>query len=352
MNRGYTLWRMDFPGERNGTYLMKKHMILGLLAVCLLLALAPRAEALNSNIASGTCGDGISWSLDGYTLTVSGSGEMAEGSSWAEYKDHIKEIVFTGGVTKICDEAFSGCSWVRTVDFGDALVEIGAKAFYGCKRIEYIHLPATFRIFGAESFRDCTGLKYVYCDGGMPRFNDSCLWTGEYISVFYPTNAPWPQEYVSQLISNFGGRLGIMMGNFDAAAVEANLAELEAEETGEAEETEETEETEQTEAPTEPPTEAATEPATVPTTVPVTVPAETAAPAAVETTVPTTEAPPTTQAAETTEAPTETEPVTVAEKVGGDGWIGMVLIAAVLTLLLVGALVFRGARHKGGQYMQ
>lgn len=333
---------------------MKKHVIFGVLAICLLLtALSPAASALNNNIASGTCGDGISWSLDGYTLTVSGSGEMAEGSSWTEYSDHIKEIVFTGGVTKICDEAFYDCAWIKTVDFGDSLVEIGAKAFYGCKRIEYIHLPSTFRIFGAESFRDCTGLKYVYCDGGMPRFNDSCLWTGEYISVFYPTNAPWPQEAVSQLVSNFGGRLGIMMGNFDASAVEANLAQANSEETEQteaAEETKATEEAKQTEAPTQAPTEAATEPVTVPTTVPVTLPAETTAPATEAPTVP--EAPPTTQPAETTQATQQTEPKTVVQKVGGDGWIGMVLIAAVLTLLLIGALIVRSNGHKDGKYTQ
>lgn len=333
---------------------MKKHAILGVLAICLLLtALSPAASALNNNIASGTCGDGISWSLDGYTLTVSGSGEMAEGSSWTEYSDHIKEIVFTGGVTKICDKAFYDCAWIKTVDFGDSLVEIGAKAFYGCKRIEYIHLPSTFRIFGAESFRDCTGLKYVYCDGGMPRFNDSCLWTGEYISVFYPTNAPWPQEAVSQLVSNFGGRLGIMMGNFDASAVEANLAQANSEETEQtkaAEETKATEEAKQTEAPTQAPTETATEPVTVPTTVPVTLPAETTAPATEAPTVP--EAPPTTQPAETTQATQQTEPKTVVQKVGGDGWIGMVLIAAVLTLLLIGALIVRSSGHKDGKYTQ
>lgn len=330
---------------------MKKHVIFGVLAICLLLtALSPAASALNNNIASGTCGDGISWSLDGYTLTVSGSGEMAEGSSWTEYSDHIKEIVFTGGVTKICDEAFYDCAWIKTVDFGDSLVEIGAKAFYGCKRIEYIHLPSTFRIFGAESFRDCTGLKYVYCDGGMPRFNDSCLWTGEYISVFYPTNAPWPQEAVSQLIRNFDGRLGIMMGNFDASAVEANLAQANSEETEQTEATEETKQVQQTEAPTQAPTEAATEPVTVPTTVPVTLPAETTAPATEAPTVP--EAPPTTQPAETTQATQQTEPKTVVQKVGGDGWIGMVLIAAVLTLLLIGALIVRSSGHKGGKYTQ
>lgn len=334
---------------------MKKHAILGVLAICLLLtALSPEARALNSNIASGTCGDGISWSLDGYTLTVSGSGEMAEGSSWTEYSDHIKQIVFTGGVTKICDKAFYDCAWVKTVDFGDSLVEIGAKAFYGCKRIEYIHLPSTFRVFGAESFRDCTGLKYVYCDGGMPRFNDSCLWTGEYISVFYPTDAPWPQEYVSQLISNFGGRLGVMMGNFDVSAVEANLAESDADETAETKETVEAEETQarQTEAPTQAPTEAVTEPVTVPTTVPVTAPPETIVPVTEETTVPTTEVPSTTQAAQTSEPTQETEPKTEIEKAGGDGWIGLALIAAVLTLLLAGALIFRSTGHKDGKYTQ
>ena len=330
---------------------MKKRWMLCILTACLLIAaLAPMAYALDVNIAGGTCGDGLSWSLDGYTLTISGSGEMAEGSPWEEHKDHIEEIVLTGGVTKICDKAFSGYTRVKTVDLGDALVEIGTKAFYGCKNISYIHLPAAFRTFGAECFRDCAGLKYVYCDGGMPRFNDSCLWTGEYISVFYPTNNPWPQQYVSQLISSYGGKLGIMMGNFDAAAVAANLASQETEETEAAEETKAKEETTApteaptevpTEAPTEVPTEAPTEPTTVPTTEPETQPTET--------TVPETEAPtvPTTEAAETTEV---TEEKTVVERVGGDGWIGVVIIAAVLTVLLLGALIVRGTRNKGGKY--
>lgn len=337
---------------------MKKRLIICVLAAVLLLtALAPGARALQTNIASGTCGENISWSLDGYTLTISGSGEMAEGSPWSEHKDHIEDIVFTGGVTKICDEAFSGYDRVKTVDFGDALVEIGKRAFYGCDKITYIHLPATFRIFGSESFRDCTSLKSVYCDGGMPRFNDSCLWTGDYISVFYPGNNPWPQEYVSQLVSNFGGRLTIAMGSFDPSAVTA------------ASESQETEAAEQADARAEEETAgaieaAATEAPTLPATVPETVPATEAPtiPATEAPTAPATEAPtvPTTQATvPVTEAPTEpffltepTEPQTVVQKVGGSGWIGMVIVAAVLTLLLIGALIFRSSSHKGGKYTE
>lgn len=328
---------------------MKKRSIIYMLTVCLLLALlAPSGYALDVNIASGTCGDGLSWSLDGYTLTISGSGEMDDGSPWESNKDHIETVVFTGGVTYIGEKAFSGFDRLKTVDFGDSLVEIGERAFYGCKNISYIHLPATFRTFGAECFRGCTGLKYVYCDGGMPRFNDSCLWTGEYVSVFYPPNNPWPQEAASQLVANFGGKLGIMMGTFDESVVQANLRELEGDEAP----------TETTAAPTEttaqetqPQTEPTAAPTTAPTAPPTTAPTQptTQPTVTTQTTEPPATQPETTAVTAATTVPQET---TVAEQIGGQGWIGVVLIAAVLTLLLVGALIFRGNRNKNGRYSE
>ena len=335
---------------------MKKRIFLNLLAVLLLvMAMAPAAFATDTHIADGTCGEGITWSLDGYTLTISGSGEMADGAPWIEHKDHIEHVVLTGGITKVGKDAFYKYDRIETVDFGDALVEIGERAFYGCEDIDYIHLPQSFRRFGAEAFRDCYSLKYVYCDGGMPRFNDSCLWTGNYISVFYPTNNPWPADAVHTLVQNFGGRLGIMMGNFDEAAVAENLAAIEATaETTEPEET--TEATEATEAPTEAPTEAATEPLivlvteppTVPTTVPETTVPETTVPETTEeTTVPTTEAVETTEWELFTE---ETESSELEEKVNGSSWIGIVMIAGVLTFLISGAMIFRSVKHRGGRY--
>lgn len=338
---------------------MKKRLILNfLVAVMLVVMLAPAAAALeNRNIASGTCGEGITWSLDGYTLTVTGSGEMEDGAPWEEYKDHIEHVVLTGGITKVGKEAFYKYDRLETVDFGDALVEIGDKAFYGCEDLDYIHLPATFRKFGAQCFRECDSLKYVYCDGPMPRFSDSCLWTGNYISVFYPTNNPWPWEYTSTLIQSYGGRIGIMMGNFDQTAVEENLSAYEVTAgDDEEEETEPEETTEATEAPTEAPTEAATEPAVVAvvtepvteaTTEPETEPTETAAAETTEeTTVPE-------ETAESTEPElfTEaTEPESTEKKLKSSSWIGIVMIAGVLTFLISGAMIFRSVSHKGGRY--
>ncbi len=333
---------------------MKRLIVNVLIAMMLLGILAPVAWAdesiLDRHIADGTCGEGLSWSLDGYTLTITGDGEMEDGCPWIEHMDRIEHVVLDGEVTKIGKEAFYKFDRLETVDFGEALVEIGTRAFSGCTDIAYIHLPDTFRTFGAEAFRGCTDLQYVYCDGPMPRFNDSCLWTGNYISVFYPTNCPWPNEYTSQLVNNFGGRLGIMMGNFDESVVLGNLAEAEEEETEETEaeetEAEETEAVEETtvatEAPTMAPTEAPTEAPTVPTTVPTEAPTEapTVAVAAVET------QPEPTETQEELELLNPTEPE-IEEKVKSKSWIGLVMIAGVLTFLIAGAMIVRGFSRKG-----
>lgn len=342
---------------------MKKPLITGLLAALLLLGvLAPAAYASEISTArSGSCGDGITWSLEDYTLTISGSGEMEDGCPWENWMTKVEHVVLSGGVTKIGEGAFDGFTCLETVDFGDALVEIGAKAFRGCNDLSVIHLPETFRTFGAECFRDCTDLLYVYCDGPMPRFSDSCLWTGNYIAVFYPTNNPWPAEAVNALVHNFGGRLGIMMGSYDpdtVAALEGEEAARETEETvpaeTEAEETvPETTEAiavaavEETQAPTVPETEAPTVPETTqaPTVPETTVPETTAVPTTEAATIPTTEA--TEDTFQLTEATEETVPAEV-EKKSGSAWIGLVMIAGVLTFLIAGAMIFRSTKR--GRY--
>ena len=112
---------------------MKKRIFLNILAaVMLICALAPAALAdesvLDRQIAKGTCGEGIVWSLNGYTLTITGSGEMEDGSPWVEYKDHIEHVKLQGEITKIGKEAFYQFDRLETVDFGNSLVESGASA--------------------------------------------------------------------------------------------------------------------------------------------------------------------------------------------------------------------------------
>ena len=277
------------------------------------------AKAPVSRETSGTCGDGLSWELSGSTLTISGSGEMRDGSPWAGHKERVKTVILSGGVTKVGAGAFDGFESITAVNFGDSLKEIGEGAFRGCLGLTEISLPATFRLFGVESFYG-SGVEAVYCGGGMPSFKGSCLWNGNHIMVYYPVNNPWPQESVQILTDNFGGRLEVVPFTSDAPQPKAVVVE-------------------ETVPPTTVPV---TEPPTVPTQPPQTQPVVTQAP-----TVPETEA-------ETTEAVVYTLPTMATqpaekrpEKDGiSGGLIGIVLIVGVLTFFITGALIARSVSRR------
>lgn len=320
---------------------MNKKLYIRILAVLLVAAclmpmfLTARAEEISGDTleeASSTesCGEGLSWNLNLGKLTVTGSGEITS-APWRDQKDHITEVVLSG-VTKVCDEAFKDCAVLKSVDFGSDLKEVGVRSFQNCTGLTTIHLPSPFRLFGPQSFEGCSALETVYCDGGMPSFRDNCLYTGGYLTVYYPANNPWPSEPVMQLMTNFGGRLTVVPGSESAPATEAATEPTTAPTT------------EPTTAPTTAPTtEATTEPTTEPTTEATTEP----------TTAPTTEA--------TTEASTEpetlpfmteaTEPAAEPEKKGGIGSIvGLILIMVVITFFIIGALIYKAASRRKEYY--
>lgn len=285
-----------------------------------------------SKATSGTCGEDLTWEISGSTLFITGSGAMDAGCPWEGHKEKIKTVILDG-VTIVGAEAFDGFEKLTGVNFGSSLKEIGEGAFRGCTALKEISLPATFRIFGVESFYGCTDLEAVYCAGGMPSFKGNCLWNGNYVTIYYPVNNPWPQEAVEVLMSNFGGRLTVTAATSDVpkpAQVENTRETTVATEAA----------TEATEAVTEAPTEAATVPVV---------------------TVPVTEAPTEAAVQETeTAAPSEhytlptmaTEPQREAPEKGGlgGGVVAIALIAGVLTFFILGALIAQIAKRKGGKY--
>ena len=196
---------------------MMKRFVLHILAACMLLTLlAPRGFATEADTPTESCGDGLTWSLEGNTLTISGSGAMKDfegGAPWSGSADRIHTVVLTGGVTTVGAGAFTGYENLTAVDFGSSLKEIGESAFQGCEGLTKISLPASFRRFGASSFEGCTNLTEVYCSGGMPSFNANCLWNGNTITIYCPVNNIWPSEYVEELETNFHGRLQVLTAN-------------------------------------------------------------------------------------------------------------------------------------------
>ena len=295
----------------------------GLLAACLLLlvTLAPRGYAAETQAPTGSCGSDLSWTLNGNTLTISGTGAMDDfgsGAPWDDNAEQIHTVVLSGGVTTVGAGAFLGYENLTAVDFGDSLKEIGESAFQDCKGLTKISLPATFRCFGASSFEGCTGLTEVYCSGGMPSFKSNCLWNGNNITIYCPVNNVWPSQYVEELENNFHGRLQVLTaGGSDPYNFNR-----------------ETQPTTQPAETTAPPT---TAPATQPTT----------PPAAQTPTVPeTTQA---TQPAETlpvqpTQAP-EQEKTDEGSPVMGI-LIGVLIVSGTLSLLLIGLLIYKAKRDR------
>ncbi|MDD6043381.1 MAG: leucine-rich repeat protein [Eubacteriaceae bacterium] len=89
-------------------------------------------------VESGTCGDNLSWTLsDDGLLCIYGEGEMSdfareEDAPWYSFKDSIKTVTITEGVTSVGENAFFYYSNLKVVNIQCTMCTIGASAFYSC----------------------------------------------------------------------------------------------------------------------------------------------------------------------------------------------------------------------------
>ena len=100
----------------------------------------------DNTVGSGTCGENLTWVLDGSgTLTISGTGTaMGFGGStyapWDEYRGDIKKLIIEEGVKSICANAFYGCNALNSAYLPKSLVSSGKNAFYGCYQLENVYI--------------------------------------------------------------------------------------------------------------------------------------------------------------------------------------------------------------------
>lgn len=121
------------------------------------------AITTNEEIASGSCGEALTWSLStAGDLTVSGTGDMADfaatGAPWAEYRDQIKLVILGQGVTSIGSSAFQDCKNLETVSLPGSLTALGKAAFLRCGKLTNITLPASLESVGEDCFTGCEKL--------------------------------------------------------------------------------------------------------------------------------------------------------------------------------------------------
>lgn len=140
--------------------------------------------------ASGTCGDNLTWTLEGTALIISGTGEMYDfsrvGEDKAPWGEGVTSLTIEGGVTSIGKDAFYGCFHLSSVELPETLASIGEEslmlcgfssivlpesltsigdgAFWGCDELTGITIPAGVVELGEDVFRDCTGLESISVD--------------------------------------------------------------------------------------------------------------------------------------------------------------------------------------------
>ncbi|MBQ8897292.1 MAG: cell wall-binding repeat-containing protein [Clostridia bacterium] len=143
----------------------------------LVLGAVPNASA--AEIASGTCGDALVWTLDDSgVLTVSGEGDMYDYSEtylvpWTVQSRTVKKLVISSGVTGIGSNAFNGCDALEEVLLPETLVDIGEYAFKNCNSLKEIVIPASVRMLNGSCFESCYSLSKVTFSDGLEYIGDS-----------------------------------------------------------------------------------------------------------------------------------------------------------------------------------
>ena len=114
-----------------------------------------------------SCGDDLTWEWNGNTLTITGTGAMADYNDsskrpWDSYTEQINEVVIEDGVTSIGNNAFFDCQNLTSITFaeGSQLESIGESAFNGTG-LTSIEIPAGVTSIGVGAFFSCDGLTSV-----------------------------------------------------------------------------------------------------------------------------------------------------------------------------------------------
>ena len=144
--------------------------VLALLVLCLTLMAVSAFAA--EEVASGTCGENLTWVLDDQgTLTISGTGEMNgfywSVAPWYDYRDFIESIVIHEGVADIGDGAFALCTNLTSVGISGSVTSVGCYAFSGCTSLTSIAIPESVASIDYGAFSDCESLTDIVIPNGV-----------------------------------------------------------------------------------------------------------------------------------------------------------------------------------------
>jgi len=154
----------------------------------------------NNGLTGGSCGENLTWKLDGGSgvLTIEGTGAMTDyalntdsRAPWYNYVTSFTAIILPEGLTHIGNYAFYNSSDTESPDMvsitipstvtsigqrafyehrklaaltiPEGVTSIGESAFNGCAALGELTLPSTLKSLGNYAFAYCSELKIIWC---------------------------------------------------------------------------------------------------------------------------------------------------------------------------------------------
>lgn len=169
---------------------------------------------------SGSCGDGVNYSFDESTgtLTISGKGDMYEyisceeedlsygirfcdgpwtttetydlckSSTYAPWISYgIKSVIVKNGVTGIGYGAFANCKDLTSVIIENGVTKIDGRAFVNCENLTSIALPNSLTKIGDRAFDNCKRLTSIHIPDSVTEIdNFAFCYCTRLTSIFIP----------------------------------------------------------------------------------------------------------------------------------------------------------------------
>lgn len=114
--------------------------------------------------------------IDGQAVTMIAGGAFV-GTS-------IESVVIPDSVKFVVARAFYGCDQLKTVDFGDGIIEIQEEAFRECTALESIILPKNLETIGEGAFYGCTSATEIYIPKTLTNWSE-----GDHYPTFFNCTA-------------------------------------------------------------------------------------------------------------------------------------------------------------------
>ena len=122
---------------------------------------------------TGTCGEHLTWRLNGNTLYIEGYGDMYDYANntsmpWYSYRAQIQNVEFVDEATSVGNYAFNSLTNIQSVSFGSGIETIGSYSFTGCTGLTgTLTIGEGTTTINQNAFQGCTNITRVELNSGL-----------------------------------------------------------------------------------------------------------------------------------------------------------------------------------------